>query len=662
MASEYKYDEESETWPYFVLALLIFALVPLTWKWLVGAFTPEVSGGSKDAAGAIKVTHETLELPHAKTINEIQSRRKSQRIFNGTFACVVVGWVLVVYIWRIYAKEVSLTSFFDPHTILDVPYTATEKEIKSKYRKLSLKFHPDKIAKDLSEAGKKEMEAAFIRINLAYKALTDAATKENLRLYGHPDGPQEISHGIAIPKFMVEGKYSPVMLVVYFILIGVLLPYIVGNWWNNVKSYTKKGLHVETANIFVRNLADKNPGKVFTAFDILDWVLQSQELVSAFPHLDLAEKKALVTLYLNRDFGDNDLVKLQIVSQLPKLIQGFIDIATVFRSHDVITAAFELEKAILQAVVPTGKHKELLQLPHVDRAVVESQDVKKLGKLVTLSKEDAGKVLGIKDSSKLDAALSVARSIPFIRVIDAYFAVPGEDIVPPNSSSHLVVKFLIRSPAFKSCPEIESDRLAEEETLEDLKNPLRSNDDGPQLPLAYAPYFPRLFQSSWEGFVINQIDNKLLENMDPAPLERVDLSNLKLTQQEWLKGDEGTVVISTFKIKMTVPAPPNIGTYHFRLLLKSNAYFGVDVDIPVEMVVKSPQINVEAVKKAVSNVSDSDSDSDSDISDPEEDTIAGALAALRGEKVKKVTGDDEESDAESVFTDINTDTEDEGEN
>ncbi|KSA03321.1 uncharacterized protein AC631_00959 [Debaryomyces fabryi] len=66
---------------------------------------------------------------------------------------------------------------------------------------------------------------------------------------------------------------------------------------------------------------------------------------------------------------------------------------------------------------------------------------------------------------------------------------------------------------------------------------------------------------------------------------------------------------------------------------------------------------------------DVESDDESDISDPEEDTIAGALAALRGGNVKKseekeaVSGDvSDESDAESIFTDIDTDTEDEGDN
>lgn len=666
MASEYKYDEGAETWPYFVLAMLVFGLLPVTITWITGVVWPADSvAQSKNVKGAINHDHSTLKLPHASTVDRLNSRRKSDRVFNKKLLVLVVGWATVAYIWVTYAKEVSLQGLFDPHTILDIPYTATDREIKSKYRKLSLKFHPDKISRDLTQKAKEEMEAAFIKINLAYKALTDEVTKNNLKLYGHPDGPQEVTQGIAIPKFLVEGKYSPIMLVIYFALIGVILPAVVGNWWSNVKSHTKKGLHVDTAAHFTRKLADKNPGKVFTPYDILDWILESHEIESHYTNLSAEQKKQLVLQYLNRDFSsDLELEKLKIVSQIPALLQSFTEIATVFRAPDVIQAAYELQKAIVQASSPVGKHKELLQLPYVKKEVVEAQPIKKLGKLLTLSEEEASKVLGIDDSNQLKVALSVAKNIPFIRILDASFRVPGENVVPAGSMSHLVVKFFIKSPALKSCADIEDDKFLEEETIEDLKNPLKSNEDAPLLPLAYAPYFPRKFANSWDGVIVNQRDNKLVEGTELVHMERVDLSNLALTQEQWIKGEEGTVVMSTFKIKLNVPTPPDNGTYHFRLLLKNNAYFGNDVDIPLEMVVASPPIDIAAVKKATGEEEESDSDSDSDISDPEEDSLAGALAALRGGAVKKSVSDDasdDESDNESVFTDINTDTEDEAE-
>lgn len=659
MASEYKYDEGADTWPYFVLAVIVSVLLPLTITWVLDVVSSKTQ--PKKTKGAIDQTPRTLGLNHADEIEKFSTSRKSEKLINGRLLLIVVGWALVAFIWKTYAKEVSLQGLFDPHTILDLPYTASDREIKSRYRKLSLTYHPDKIARDLSEEAKLEMEAAFIKINLAYKALTDEVTKNNLKLYGHPDGKQDVTHGIAIPKFLVEGKYSPIMIVFYFVLIGVLLPVIVGRWWNNVKSYTRKGLRVDTATLFVRKLTDKNPGKVITPYDILDWVLLSHEIQDTFPHLADEEISAIVLQHINRDYsGLNAADKLKIISLIPELIKGLIDIATVFRLPEVINSAYELQKAINQASSPVGKHKELLQLPFADKAVVEAQSVKKLGKLLTLSDEEASKVLGIKDKAQLDKALSVAKQIPFIRVLDASFRVPGEATVTPNSSCHVVVKFLIKSAQLKSCPEIEDLRLDEVETMEDLKDPLRSNNDAPILPDAYAPYFPTSVPNSWEGFIINQGDNKFVEGAEPAVLNRVHLDNLLLSQKEWIEGKEDTLIISTFKMKFNVPTPPSVGKFHFRLLLKNNAYFGNDVDIPMEMNVVNPPVDVEAVKKAAS-AEEADYDSESDISDPEEDSLAGALAALRGDSVKKAIDEDVESDSdnESVFTDINTDTEDE---
>lgn len=673
MDSEYSYDEGSETWPYFVLALLVFALLPITVIYLWGAAgmgTP----AKKRIKGSIEHNHRTLNLEHADAIDRFYSKAKSDRIFNKKLLFLVLGWGLVAFIWTSFAKEVSLQGFFDPHTILDLPYSANEKEIKSKYKKLSLIYHPDKLVK-YSETMRKEMEAQFLRVNQAYRALTDEVTMENIKKYGHPDGQQQFTHGIAIPKFLVEGKYSPIMVIFYFLLIGVLMPVVVGSWWNNVKSHTKGGLHVDTAATFVRKLADKNPGKVFTPFDILDWVLQSHEINSGYANLSHEQLKSIIVKHMNRESRvSDDLLleaeKLNLISQLPLLIEGFIEIATNFRAHDVISAAYDLLKGIYQASSPVGKHRELLQLPFVDKTSVESQDVKKIGKLLTLPKEEAGKVLGITDTDKLEVALDVAAHIPFIRVLDATFRVPGEDIVTPNSTTHVVINFLIKSQRLKSCPEINEERFLEVEDIEDLKNPLRSNETQPELPYAYAPYYPRQVANFWDGYIVGQRDNKFVEGTAAAKLERVDLSNLELTQEEWIEGKEDVVVLSSFKIKLAVPAPPSKGTFHFRLLLKNNAYFGNDVDIPLEMKVLDPPINVEAVKKAAKafggggdDDDDEEEDSDSDISDPEEDSLAGALAALRGEAVKKTSAEEEEEedDNESVFSDINTDTEDEAE-
>lgn len=665
MATEYTYDEEGDTWPFFVIAVLTFILIPATLKWLTTAFKGnDPISYNANIKGAIVEDAETLELENKKKIKALEKRQNSARIFNKTLVFLILGWALVVFLALNYTKEADLQGTFDPYAILDISPSATEKEIKSKYRKLSLKIHPDKAP----ASAKEEMEVAFVKLQLAYKALTDEPTRENYLKYGHPDGPQNVSHGIAIPKFLVEGKYSPLMVIFYFLLIGVILPLVVGSWWNNVKTHTRKGLHVDTSALFAKKLVDRNPTKVITPEVILDWICQSNEIKTIFPKLSVEQLRLMVHSYLSRDpsplEGSSEADVLKLISKIPKLIDGFIDLAAVFRAPEILISALDLKKSVVLAVKYHGRHQELLQLPYVNAEVVEKQPVRKLGKLFSVDKQEAGKILGITDAQKLDKALEIGAHIPNIRVIEASFKVPGEEVVTPMSSAHLVLKFLVKSPKHKSAPEVTEEKFKEPETIEYFKNPFLTNEEQPDLPYLYAPYFPGYVKNSWSGLLIAQKDNKMIEGGEVASLTHLDLSNLELSQEEWLDG--GKVAVSVFKMPLPIPTAPMPSKTHFRLILKHNAYFGSDIDIPVELVVKPAPAPEN--KPASQNEEDDDSDDESDISDPEEDTIAGAMAALRGGNVKKSSAaqsesddDEDEDDNQSVFTDIDTDTEDEKE-
>ena len=80
----------------------------------------------------------------------------------------------------------------DFYQTLGVPRNATDVEIKSAYRKLALKLHPDR------NPGSKEMEARFKDANEAYQVLSDGNKRKLYDAYGeagvagagpHPGGP-----------------------------------------------------------------------------------------------------------------------------------------------------------------------------------------------------------------------------------------------------------------------------------------------------------------------------------------------------------------------------------------------------------------------------------------------------------------------------------------
>lgn len=67
-----------------------------------------------------------------------------------------------------------MTNYYE---ILEVKKDATEQEIKKSYRKLSLKWHPDK------NQGSKEAEERFKEISKAYQILSDPGTRNLYDIY-----------------------------------------------------------------------------------------------------------------------------------------------------------------------------------------------------------------------------------------------------------------------------------------------------------------------------------------------------------------------------------------------------------------------------------------------------------------------------------------------
>lgn len=73
------------------------------------------------------------------------------------------------------------------YDILGISKDASDAQIKSAYRKLSLKYHPDRLA-NKSESERKEGEEKFKKITAAYNVLSDPEKKKNYDMFGDPNG------------------------------------------------------------------------------------------------------------------------------------------------------------------------------------------------------------------------------------------------------------------------------------------------------------------------------------------------------------------------------------------------------------------------------------------------------------------------------------------
>ncbi|CAI4064559.1 hypothetical protein N7582_002734 [Saccharomyces uvarum] len=656
MPTNYEYDEASETWPSFVLTGVLMVVGPMTllqiYQILFGSNAEDVGSGDTKEFNEKVLT----KLNDEYTSNEIKQFRKKfdknsskkSKIWNKRNILIIVGWILVaVLLQRINSNDAikdAAIKLFDPYEILGISSSASDRDIKSAYRKLSVKFHPDKLAKGLTTDEKDVMEETYVQITKAYESLTDELVRQNYLKYGHPDGPQSTSHGIALPRFLVDGSASPLLVVCYFVLLGLILPYFVSRWWARTQSYTKKGIHNVTASNFVSNLVNYKPSEIVTLDLILHWLSFANEFKQFYPDLQPEDFEKLLHDHINRkDSGKLNEAKFRIVAKCHSLLHGLIDIACGFRNLEIALGAINTFKCIVQAV-PLTPNSQILQLPNVDKEHFsnESKNVHTLGKLFTLEDSQIGDVLGIKDQAKLSETLRVASHIPNLKIIKADFLVPGENQVTPLSTPYICLKVLVRSAKQPLLPTnlIPEDKLVESQDFESQRDPFAMMSKQPLVPFSFAPLFPTKRRCNWCCLVSSQKDGKLLQT--PIIVEKLSYKNLnddkdffdKRIKLDLTKDDKFNINdwdIGTIKIPLGQPAPETVGDFFFRVIVKSTDYFTTDLDITMNMKVR----DLPAVEEQVDIYSEEDDDYSSD---------------------EDESGSDDESDA-SDYTDIDTDTE-----
>lgn len=117
-------------------------------------------------------------------------------------------------------------------------------------------MHPDKAREDPERnITTQTINDRWVDVTKAFKALTDEEIRNNFLQYGHPDGKQSFSIGIALPKWIVTEGAGKYVLLIYALALGVILPYTVGKWWYGTQKLTKDKVLVASA------------GKIFREYD-----------------------------------------------------------------------------------------------------------------------------------------------------------------------------------------------------------------------------------------------------------------------------------------------------------------------------------------------------------------------------------------------------------
>lgn len=674
--TDYSYDEQGQFFPFFILTVVGIVTVPLTYSLL----KPSSDFGA--TAPRIKTDYRP---EHADLIDGQRKaqKRKERRLKRGI--AVIVGWAvmaLMAYLIMVTARTVP--KIWNPYDILGISDSATEKQIKSHYRRMSLKFHPDKIRPDPAKNETAEMlNEYFVEITKAYKALTDEDVRNNYIQYGHPDGKQSFSIGIALPKIMVSEGNGKYVILVYSVLLGVLLPYLVGTWWYGTQRISKEGVLIESANNLFREYEDgMSEGGIISALSSgaeFRQVLKGDKAESGLgklesrilaegdatplagglstkdraklEDLDGARRKALALLwaYLGRvELNDPalNLAKIQVAPIAHALNSSFNAISLAYGTTAPILASYRTAQNLMQAIPPGGS--PLLQLPHFTPAIAKAVqgDTKThltLQQYMDLPEAHRHRLStgkGLLNESQYQTAMTIARKLPRLHVEKAFFKVTGEKFITPSSLVSLVVKGRFIPPGSHNVPAVNPLDLEDVDPDEDdldailgrKKKPAKGEkapaEDKPvQPPLAFAPYFARDYSPRWYVFLTDSKQGKIA-----VPPFAFAIFDKPIYDGE----DKPTFNMQTLKAQFQ--APPQAGHYTFVMQLICDSYVGFDTKMEVTLVVE------EASKAAEIAAED-------EISEPDEDSIAGAMNSLKTgnapPKKKKKPADEESSEEES---------------
>ncbi|KAF5400536.1 Translocation protein SEC63 [Paragonimus heterotremus] len=224
----FEFDEHGDTFFCFLVAFYTLVLIPVTyfcWPTLDSRDTYE-QGKRKCMCQPCQVKRHNL-----KTSTPMKKLKKF--LIKGGF---VLAWIVFfVMIYKLTLME-TVESGFDPFVQLEIDRDASPSEIRRAYKRLSLKFHPDK-------GGDPKR---FILISKAYAALTNEESRKNWEEYGNPDGPGAAHFGIALPKWMIQKENFYVVIGAYVLLFMLILPIGVGTWWYNTMKFSNNHVLLDT--------------------------------------------------------------------------------------------------------------------------------------------------------------------------------------------------------------------------------------------------------------------------------------------------------------------------------------------------------------------------------------------------------------------------------
>jgi len=124
-------------------------------------------------------------------------------------------------------KDIDFTAEWSPYTILHIDNDGSfgTPEIRQAYRRLSKKYHPDKVDMSKLEGQYDKVERRWHNLKQAHETLTQLEKYNNWKTHGHPDGSMAVKAvELLLPSFLNDETMRPMVLTCFFLgLVGMIL-------------------------------------------------------------------------------------------------------------------------------------------------------------------------------------------------------------------------------------------------------------------------------------------------------------------------------------------------------------------------------------------------------------------------------------------------------